>query len=280
MSATDTAMRVLVWAISDAAGPPPTGDLEGAVELAEPPPDVQDAGVRLALVTAARLRLAAPPLDDPRPVTCGAVIAAAAIGARGHPSAAAMMRTISPPWSAYDQVALHGIAAAVVKGAPDTALLPALRDASPLTGLLDRPGPGGPDWCDQLLDEMLRHPDGRNLATLAFAATPESDAQSKWRGEVLNEMLSVRENRSWVLDVYETALSWHAQGHRDRARQAYRRLRDSSTAAEAAPTAIWWQALARLDRTEPELLRGRAALIGHRIGIRLYWDVWRLGGIA
>lgn len=279
MSATDTAMRVLVWAISDAAGPP-AGDLEGAAELADPPPDVREAGVRLALVTAARLRLAAPPLDDPRPVTCGAVIAAAAIGARGHPSAAAVMRTISPPWSAYDQVALHGIAAAVVKRAPDAALLPVLRDASPLTGLLDLPGPGGPEWCDQLLDEMLRRPDGRNLATLAFAATPESDAQSRWRGEVLNEMLSIRENRSWVLDVYETALSWHARGHRDRARRAYRTLRDSSAAAEAAPTAIWWQALARLDRTDPELLRDRAGLTGHRIGIRLYWDIWRLGGIA
>ena len=214
------------------------------------------------------------------PSVCGAVIGAAAIGARGHPSAAAMMRTISPPWSAYDQAALHGITAAVAKGAPDAVLLPALRNASPLTGLLDLPGPGGSEWCDQLLDEMLRHPDGRNLATLTFAATPESDAQSRWRGEVLNEMLSVRENRGWVLDVYESAMSWHAQGHRDRAKQAYRILRDSATVDEAAPTAIWWQALARLERTDPDLLRERAGLTGHRIGIRLYWDVWRLGGIA
>jgi hypothetical protein len=273
-------MRVLVWAISDAAGPPPSGDLEDAIELADPPPDVRDAGIRLALVSAARLRLAEPPLADTRPVSCGAIIAAAAIGGRGHPSAAAMMRTISPPWSAYDQAALHGITAAVAKRAPGTALLLVLRDASPLTGLLDWPGQGASEWCDQLLDEMLRHPDGRNLATLAFAATPESDTQSRWRGEVLNEMLSVPENRSWVLDVYETAMSWHAQGHRDRVKQAYRILRVSSTVDEAVPTAIWWQALARLERTDPELLRERTGLTGHRIGIRLYWDVWRLGGIA
>lgn len=280
MSATDTAMRVLVWALSDAVGPPPTGDLEGAGELADPPADVRDAGIRLALVTAARLRLDEPPLADPRPVSCGVVIAAAAIGSRGSAAAATMMRTLSPPWSAYDQAAMHGITTAVAKRAPDAALLAVLRDASPLTALLDCPGPGGSDWCDQLLDEMLRHPDGRNVATLAFAAAPESDEQSRWRGEVLNEMLSVPENRDWVLDVYEAAMSWHARGHLDRARQAYRLLRASPTVAEAAPTALWWQALARLDRTNPELLRERAGLTGYRIGIRLYWDVWRLGGIA
>jgi hypothetical protein len=288
MSAMDTAMRVLVWAIADGAGMAPAGDLGGAGELAAPTSDVQDAGIRLAVVSAARLRLAAPPLADSRPVTPGMVIMAAAIGARAQPTTAAMlMRAVASARSAYEMVARHALAMAMIRrygqlpdamADPATALLPMLRDASPLTGLLYLPGPAGPLRCDQMLDELLRCADGRNLATLAMAVPPVTDEQSSWRGELLNGMLG--EDRNWVLDVYETAMSWYAEGHRDRVRQAHKQLRRSLNAATVAPTAAWWQALARLERTRPELLRERAGLTGHRPGLQLYWDVWRLGGMS
>ena len=287
MSAMDTAMRVLAWAIADAPGPAPTGDLIGAAELAEPAEDVRDTGIRLAVVSAARLRLAAPPLADPGPVTPGVVIMAAAIGARAQPTAAMLLRAVSPARSAYELVARHSIVTAMIRryrqppddtADPGTALLPALRDASSLTGLLDVPGPAGPSRCDQVLDQMLGHADGRNLVTLALAVPPVTDEQSRWRGELLNGMLS--EDREWVLDVYETAMSWYAEGHGCRARQAYQLLRRRPpNVAPAVPTAVWWQALARVERTRPELLRRRAGLTDYRLGLHLYWDVWRLGGM-
>ena len=161
--------------------------------------DVQDAGIRLAVVSAARLRLAAPPLADPGPVTPGAVVMAAVIGARTQPAAAMLMRAVPPGRSAYELAARHAMVTAMIRryrqppdntADPGTTLLPALRDASPLTGLLDVPGPAGPARCDQVLEQMLGHADGRNLVTLALAAPPVTDEQSSWRGELLNGMLS------------------------------------------------------------------------------------------
>ncbi|GAA5050067.1 hypothetical protein HNP84_004150 [Thermocatellispora tengchongensis] len=277
MSATDTALRLLLWA-TDRSGPepPPAGDLSDVGALAEPPPEVRQAAVGLAARTAARLRLSAPPLGDGRPVTCGVVLLAAAAGAwPGGGAAADLLGAVARSCSAYELLARHGLAEALLAAGCDPALGGALRDFSPLTALLDEPGPGGPARCELVLDELLADPEGRNLFTLAFAAPPATDGQSAWRGEVLAGLLPAE--KELVLDVYETAMPQAGPAHLERVGAAARRLRPPSDLAPAAATARWWQALARLDRTEGEGLRSRYGLSGHRPGLDLYWQMFRLG---
>ena len=57
MSATDTAIRVIDWALRQVAGPPPRGDLLNVQALIRPAEELKTALGRLAVVTAARQRL-------------------------------------------------------------------------------------------------------------------------------------------------------------------------------------------------------------------------------
>lgn len=300
MTAADTALRVLIWAMADAVGrplaPAPTGDLTAAGELADPDPAQRTAISDLTTITAARLRLTRPAFGDPRPLPPDVLLMAAAVGAREHPVAAEILGAVAPAIVADDLLVRHGLVRAVLAGVDPAArprppqprpaerradpavpegLIVALTDASPLTGVLGQPA--NPHRCEQLIDDvLLDDARGRNLLTLAWSVPPVEDAASQWRGTVLASL--TRTHPDLVLDVYETAMASHRRGHLARVAAARTHLASGYLRAAAA-TARWWQALAQMERSRPQRLSTRAALTGYRPGTDLYWLIWGLGGL-
>ncbi len=270
----------------------PEGDLLGMEELATPTAPMREAIGGLAAVSAARLRLRLP--ADTQPVALDAVLAAAALGARRRPDrAVALLEAVPVPRRFADVVTLHGLAGPALETlspaapasrvfgadgargpgsteplAPDTVAL--LTGRSPLTGLLGTPAPGGETTCEQVLDLLLERPDARQLATAALAAPAGTAAQSRWRGGLLDRYR--HEEPQFVLDVYEFALLHHREEHLRlvaAARQALRTGGEGSGDAHAV--AVWWQALAALDRSAEATLRRRRHLHrSYRAGVRLH----------
>jgi hypothetical protein len=242
----------------------PAGDLSDSARLAAPGPGSLLCAGQLAAVTAARLRLAGPLFGDTRPPGLGAIILAAAIG--GHTrdeQAALLLRAVPAPVSAADLLAHHGLVTPAVR------LLPGLRDrlldASPLTGVLDRPGPRSRASCQDLLDRLRTS--ARAMVVTRFAAPPDGAEQAMWRGECLSHIR--HEDPEFVLDVYETALTLHGAEHEIRARAAWRHV-IAGTPGPASATALWWRALAELEAAAPRRIKGRAGLMGRQVGTNLF----------
>jgi len=261
------------WAASDMSGPLPWGDLGEATRLADPGPDLLLWAGRLAAVTAARLRLPAPLFGDGRPPGLSAVLVAAAIGAQADSERAALLlRAVQPPARAADLLAHHGLAAAANR------LLPGLRDRlldlSPLTGVLDRPGPRTVAACEDLLDRLRQGRASRAMVVLRFAAPPDTPEQASWRGECLAYLR--HDDPGFVLDVYETALLHHRREHEIRARVAWQQVLGPGPAGDAMPTAMWWRALAELEAAQPHQVRERPLLIGRRVGTNLFRHIQAL----
>lgn len=273
MTAEDTARQVVRWAAGDVTRPLPEGDLTGATGLAEPDAETCHAVGRLVAVTAARLRLDHPPLGDDRPPGLSALLLAAAAGAhRAGDKVALLLRAVRRPSRMADHLAHHGIVA------PVAARLPALRDQlyalSPLTGVLDAPGPGGTAPCESLLDRLRDDRSARHLLITRFALPPESARQARWRGACLSHLR--HEDRDLVIEVYRTALGQHRPRHEAGARRAWRQVLDGDHRA-AAPVATWWRALAEIEDAEPDLVRG---LTGRRTGTNLFRRVQRMEAAA
>jgi hypothetical protein len=244
----------------------PEGDLVDAVRLADPGQEVLRAIGRLASVTAARLRLAAPPFGDRRPPGIGAAVLAAAIGAFRHGEhVRTLLRAMRPPTRAADILAFHGLAAPAVPLLPQ--LDDQLRDVSPMTGVLDRPGPRTVASCESLLDRLRADSAARPVTVLRFATPPETPEQGRWRGECL---ASIRhEDPDFVVAVYETAFLHYGREHEIRARAAWRHVLGAGSSEPALPTALWWRALAELEAAEPNRIKGRTPT-ERRVGTNLY----------
>ncbi len=266
MTAADTALRVTRWAATDVRAPLPEGGLGDARALGAPGADLLAELGRLACVTAARLRLAPSPLGDERPPGVGAALLAAALGGSRHAEKARLLlRAVPRPRTARDLLAYHGLAG------PAAGLLPGyadrLRDLSPLTGLLDRPGPRTVTDCEDLLDRLRGEPYGRALLVRRFAAPPAEPEQALWRGECLAYIR--HEDPDFVLDVYETAFLYHRTEHEIRARAAWVHL-DAGSPRTAVPTATWWRALAELEAADSARVRRRTQLADRRFGTNLF----------
>ncbi|MFF7352088.1 MULTISPECIES: hypothetical protein [Streptomyces] len=282
MTAVDTALRVLSWATAADGGPaarpaPPEGELTLPQELAAPPPDVTAAVVRLAAQSAARLRLDALASRERRPVGAGALLLAAAVGARSQAQLAAeAVRAVPPARSLWDVLAHHTVVAPALPHIADPALAGRLRAASPLTALLDRPDPVGESNAELLLEDvLLTHPQGRRLITAVYCEAPASPAQALWRGRLLDQLRM--SERELVIDVYEAALLRHTEAHLSLVRRARAGLTVPPDLAAARPVAYWWAALARLERSHRRLLRARSGIgTAYLAGVRLYRQVERL----
>lgn len=276
----DTALRVLLWstATEDGRTAPPEGDLTDPQQLADPPPDVTAAVVRLAVRAAARLRLDQPAARERRPVGAGALLLAAAVGARARADLAAeAVRAVPPARSLWDVLAHHAVVGPALRhcaGAP--MLAERLRDASPLTALLDRPNPPGESAAELLLEDvLLEHPQGRRLVTTVYCEAPASPAQALWRGRLLEQLRMT--DRELVLDVYEAALLRHSAEHLALVRKARLSLTVPPDLPAARPVARWWAALAGLERSHGRLLRARSGITRQYLeGVRLYRQVERL----
>jgi hypothetical protein len=300
MTAADTALRVLIWAMSDAVTGPgrrrpvPTGDLAGLNSI-EAPGALGEALAKavgdLAAVTGAQLSLSWPVFGDPSPASSDVVLMAAAIGARDRPSSVELGRAARAATSAEELLARHGLVRAVLghgvpNGAgagrprPPAAGLPAelrlaLIERSPLTGVLGRPT--HPVRCEDLVEDvLLGDRQGRNLLVRAWSQVPRDDVESDWRGGMLASL--ARREPAFVLDTYETAMARHQAGHLERVQAAAVRLAAGQLRAAAA-TARWWQALAQIQRSRPESVRRRPALTNFRTGLQLYWQAWHRGAL-
>ncbi|MGW4064345.1 hypothetical protein ACWEGE_39080 [Amycolatopsis sp. NPDC004747] len=266
MTAASTAKQVLRWAVSEVTTALPEGDLTDATWLAGPDDEARRLIGRLSAVTAARLRLVAPVLGDRRPPGTGAAALAAAIGSFRHDRARELLGALRPPSRPADLLAFHGLAG------PATTLLPhlgdLLRDVSPLTGVLDRPGRRTTATCETLLDRLLSDPATRAVTVLRFATPADTPEQCRWRGECLAQLR--HEDPGFVIDVYETALLHFRREHEIRARAAWSRILGAGPVDAAVPTALWWRALAELEAAEPRRIRGRTVLENRRIGTNLF----------
>jgi hypothetical protein len=265
MTAEDTALLVTRWAMTETRGPLPEGDLTAAGRLADPGRELLRSVGQLAAVTAARLRLSGPLLDDTRPAGLAAALVAAAIGGHGDSDRATLLMRAAPvPSRAADLLAVHGLVE------PAVARLPLLRDRlvdlSPLTGVLDRPGPKTSATCEDLLDRLRADPAARAMVTLRFATPPDTPEQAGWRGECLATLR--HEDPGFVLDVFELAMLHFDREHEIRARAAWRHVLRGEDLTLVAPTASWWRALAELEDATPRLVRERPHLVGQRATVR------------
>ncbi len=272
MTAEDTALRIARWAATDMNDAMPEGDLAEAVRLADPGHELLLCVGRLAAVTAARLRLVPPLLGDRRPPSLSAAVLAAAIGAHGHGERAALLlRAVPSPVHAADLLAHHGLVAPAVRLLRQ--LGDQLLDLSPLTGVLDRPGPRTAARCEDLLDRLRADRAARDILVLRFAAPPDTPEQALWRGECLAYIR--HEDPDFVVDVYETALIHYGREHEIRARAAWQHVLGGPHQS-AVPTAFWWRALAELEAAEPRRFKARPRLTGRRIGTNLFRRVQEL----
>ncbi|MFG1722648.1 hypothetical protein ACGFII_28880 [Micromonospora chalcea] len=284
MSALDTALRVLIWATDDGRGPAPSGTLVGTAQLVTPLPVICRALARLAAVTTARLMLDGP-LGGPEPdagreLGTEAVLVATAVGAHHDPVAVELLRAAGRPRGGHDVLVRHAVAAPAIRdGLGDAAFRDALLEASPLTALFDHPRPGRENTAEDVLDDfLLPHPRGRLLLVRQFGRPPESPAQSRWRGGLLQRLRP--EEPALVLDVYETAVSRHRSALVEWVRDARRGLRVGATIdpGRVEPVAKWWQALSYLERGRGAVaLRTRYGLTDYQFGLELYRAAWRLG---
>ncbi|MGW7005224.1 hypothetical protein ACWGCW_21065, partial [Streptomyces sp. NPDC054933] len=209
------------------------------------------------------------------------VLLAAAVGARSTPHAAELLRAVPAAASLWDVLVHHAVVSRALRHCRETPVLAdRLRDASPLTGLLDRPTPSGETAGELLLeDQLLMHIQGRRLVTAVYSQPPASPGQSAWRGHLLDQLRMTE--RDFVLDVYEAALLTHAAGHLELVRAARRSLVPPPDLAAARPVALWWRALARLERSHRALLRARSGITSEYLaGVRLFRQVEQLEAIT
>jgi hypothetical protein len=285
MTALATASMVLAWAADPVSGPP-SGDLLDVESLAQPGARATDLLRGLAVRTAAVLGTGKPPFGDAGPVGLGALLLAAAVGGRAEADAARQiaagvpqLRLLSGPdadppgghplgWA--DAVARHGVAGPVIQRGPVAShageLIEHILAASPLTAVLIRPPTAktkAGDYREPLeaVMDLLGRPRGAEVLTTALAAPTKDFATLTWRTAVLSRLLG--EHRDMVLSVYLTARVRHGR--------EWDELLDWAVSALGRGAAIlrFWMPLAILDREDPELLRSRPFLDGHRRAIDL-----------
>ncbi|MEU4555468.1 hypothetical protein EV382_2801 [Micromonospora violae] len=269
MTAETTARAVLRWAIR-AEGPIPSGDLTAAGDLATPSEQTRHGLAVLAAACAARLGAGSPPFGDDTPADTGGVLLAAALGARAE--AATRLVGLAEPlpitgpagWSAA--LARHAITErALVQAAP---LAESFLAVSPLSRVLHRPtlealAAESHETEMALAGQLLDRPGGERVLRHAWAA-PSSDPDAlRWRSLVLDRLVTNR--TGWLLDLYVLARLRHGPAWDRRIRIAIREAsRMRARPSDALAVLRFWIPLARLDCDQPDLLRSRPLLDGHR----------------
>lgn len=288
-TAADTAGRVLHWAIAPQGAPPP-GPAFGLADLLTPLASLCRAVIDLAAREAARVGLgaeafgAAPgPAPGPGP---GAIWLAAAVGLRTQPALAAELLHDLPPaatsWqeAGWDSVARHGLAAPALRWLPP-ALAEAVRAASPLTALLCHPAGGEADRVLVFCRTLLGVKPACQPAVAAFADPQAGTKELEWRAEALGRLLAGARpcDRAFLLDVTETAVTWHREAWLERLRESAFVLQSPAPAPDAEARALatgrWWQPLRALRQAEPEAIRGRRYL-----DFQVYWRGLQLAAVT
>jgi hypothetical protein len=246
MSAIDTALRVIHWAMTDGGKqPPPVGDAHSLEQLSNPPNNLKHELARLTAVTAGRMRLGNPPLGDSTPLSLGTIIIATAIGLRPFPELAGIiLEAVPEPGSPIDWIARHGVVQPVLRffttpppvnhdeknnqkllrgGAGSPGLLGGggfleksppvhlisddFRVLSPLTALLDYPAKGHENMALEAARRLLADRSGRLFLVLHLAQPTDNRRVRDWRQELLMRFNSgSATEQDFVLEVFEAMM--------------------------------------------------------------------------
>ncbi|WP_322749666.1 MULTISPECIES: hypothetical protein [unclassified Frankia] len=281
MNAETTACRVLAWA-GDTAGwsaPPPVGPLRETSALAHPAAATLTVLRELTRDTAARLGAGSPPFADRSPVGAGALLLAAAVGgraqagpARALAEAAPALRPATDGWA--DALARHAVVAptlAACRAVPE--LADTLLRASTLTAVLFRPAAsrvsaGATATEVAAATDLLGRPRGRAVVTAALAGWSPDPAVLTWRAELLTRLS--HDHPGVVLDTYLLARLRHGVDWDRRLTWAARALSGFGLPDDLPVATVgFWAPLAALDQRDPELIRSRTLLDGHRDALNL-----------
>ncbi len=228
--------------------------------------------------TAARLGAGSPPFADRTPVGPGALLLAAAVGGRAQsgPARALVEAAPAPRLSAggwADALARHAVVAPVTGQKIDAELADALLRASMLTAVLHRPPlsrltSGATATEAEAAADLLGRPRGRTVLTAALAAWSPDPAVLTWRAELLTRLS--HDHPDVVLDTYLLARLRHGADWDRRLSGAARALSGVGLPDDLpVATVRFWAPLAALDQRDPELIRSRTLLDGHRNAVNL-----------
>jgi hypothetical protein len=283
MTATETAIKIIKWAIND-TGPPPRGDLRKTRALANPSQSLSLAMQTLTTITAAQMCFDSPPLGDKQPLGVGSAILAAAIGARDSPThAQQIIKTIPPANHPAEWIIRHALASRILPFLNNkTAETLSTHDcllASPLTALLNTPVPSQQNTLIELVYQLIEHPTSRRWLQLNLAKPTSDTATRRWRQELLGQLRQTEGDKetTFVLDVYETLAIHHSEEAFKQVYTARSVLLDPIAAADenrlqqALSIANWWKPLWELRRSRNNELRKRLYL-GYQYleGLELY----------
>ncbi|MGK7875975.1 MAG: hypothetical protein AB4426_22565 [Xenococcaceae cyanobacterium] len=279
MSATDTALRVIEWAMLNPEGREsiPQGDLGATEKLANPSATLSQALEQLTAVTAARLGLEMPLLGDNRSLGVGGIVMAAAMGTTNLELARILLSAVSEPSSSGDWVARHGLIAPALRFLADE-IADDYRERSPLTIVLNRPAAGQEGLAIDIALKLLEQPTAR-LSLILHLAKPTLDIKVRnWRSDLLERLrLASERERKFVLDVYEAMMIYHQQEALNQVKAAYAVMTDPKAASDEAllqdalSIASWWKPLWAIERADVDALRVRRYLsYTYREGIKLF----------
>ncbi|NEO80541.1 hypothetical protein [Moorena sp. SIO4G3] len=283
MSATDTALRVIQWAMTNPEGivTPPQGDLSATEKLANPPVALSQALQQLTAVTAARLGWEMPPLGDNSPLGVGGIILAAALGTANLKLARTLITALSDPCSSPcssgDWVVRHGLVAPALPFLADE-IADDCRQVSLLTAVLNRPATGQENLAFDFILKLLEQPSTRLSLTLHLAKPTLDIKVRNWRSNLLERLRPGSEkNRDFVIEVYEAAMIYHHQEVINQVKAAAAVMTDPKAASDdsrlqdALSVANWWQSLWAIERADMEALRRHRYLsYSYREGIKLF----------
>jgi hypothetical protein len=296
MSAIDTALRVIQWAMTDGGKqPPPVGDAHALEQLSNPPDNLKHELAQLTAVTAGRMRLGNPPLGDGTPLSLGTIIIAAAIGLRPFPELAGMiLEAVPEPGSPIDWIARHGVVKPVLrfftnpppvnhdeknnqkllrgakgggfleKSPPVHLISDDFRVLSPLTALLDYPVKGHENLALEAARCLLADRSGRLFLALHLAQPTANRKVRDWHQELLMRFNSgSTSEQNFVLEVFEAMMIHYKEDAMQQVKAARaifndpRACTDEEKVQDAISAANWWQPLWIIKRDNIDILRAR-----------------------
>ncbi|MCP5420447.1 MAG: hypothetical protein H6970_01255 [Gammaproteobacteria bacterium] len=288
MSAVDTALRVLDWALTG-FGPPPIGDLRDAEQLKKPSGLLRHLLGAFAASNAARLGLRDLPPTQDHQVTLSGAILAAALGALHTPALARrLLAAVSPAPNPWDWITHHGLLARSLPfvADADADLLDDFLSVSPLTAVVHHPAQGRRGEAFACAHDWLNQSADRNWLQRTLARPSQHPTVLHWRQELLERLrLTGEAEQTFVLNVYETAMIHHRPEYLEQIRHARDVLTTTQVKEEtlriALRVAAWWGPLTALEHSHPHELRARRQLgyayregiSLHRLAQRLSWNL-------
>ncbi|MDJ0837764.1 MAG: hypothetical protein QNK37_14710 [Acidobacteriota bacterium] len=291
MSARDTVIRVLQWAVLAEGGPPPSGSAGNPMTLAQPDETLKARFGELIRTASARHRLDTPVLGDPKPPGIHGLLLALALANLRQPQLVLhLLAGVPEAHTPTEMMARHALAAPALpyiprKGsdeAPD--LAEEFLSLSPLTALFHMPIPGAEHQIYDLTRTWLQHPQGRRMLCDQLAQPLDDPRVLAWRHQLL-ERLRTGGREDFVLDVFQHKMIYFTPETLDEINAAEavigNPLSPEPELRRALAIARFWGPMHAICRADPDAPRARTYL-GYRYlrGIELHQLARRFQGGA